>query len=1004
MAEPVRQSTFTGGLISPEAYGRADLGKYHDGCRRLYNFMNLPHGPVINRSGSQFCGMTRLDWPHARPAGYEFSKVKLKAWEYSESDTYLTAIGHKHIRFFRNGFPLLEAGFDIAMMTTHTPMRITTSTPNLFEHMDLVYIADCEGRTMFNNRFWYVITHELQIDVLTVTPSVAPTIITTDGNHGMTDGNFYMDECVGAAGEQINQRKLAFTVPNPDEISVTGEDTSGLAAGAGGWIMRQMAPATVGTTIRLADLFGNVIDGAGLPAYTSGGRIYRVVEVRRHRMGDEQDIEYDYDDVARVNTAQSADIMPMVHRGYASRKLIRNGDTDWDIETITWGAEHSHAPGAILTVAEGAGAVVTWYVTAINAETGEESLPITNTSIDPETGAVRIRWDKVAGSSGYHVYRNDLTLRRAGFVGLQEHDSELDPATYEFYDPDDKTIEPNFDLGPPENRADIFGVDGGTDNPGVIVWHEQRLFVGSTTDEPTKVWGSGRGLYWNHNVSVPPVPDDPVAFAVAALKENWLNNMASMRDLVLVTTASEFRVNGGGDAMIEPGRIQSRPQTSNGSNYLPALMIDDTALVVTGTGNAVNAIYYSYENDGYRGQEISILAKSLFRDRTIVDWAYAKHPYSAIWLVMSDGGVVCLCFHREHKVWAWSEHVFADALAESVAAVREGNEHSVYFACKREVNSQDVRYIERLHARHFHDFDGEPDARRAFFLDAGLSYLPQIFPQDDPGYEGCTLSHVGGVLRFTFASADDPTTLFSAGDYVDLEGFTGSGNADPLVYPDQEYAFPAYVNRRQFVIAAVGATPNYIELETIDGDDLSEDMTKNWELTRCGVFRKCTNEITRGLDHLIGEDDVYMLSNGGVVGPITIEEDATYANLAQTYAMDHYASHIHIGKQIIAQFETLDAESQQNVIGHRRQVLLASSVLLRESRGHWWGPNFNDLVSFPERELEPHDVPPDLFTGWRSADDLHGDSTWSHSRLCIEQRNPLPLEIQAVVREIELGE
>jgi hypothetical protein len=1020
MAMPFRQSTFTGGLISPEAYGRADLGKYQSGCRTLHNFLALPHGPVQNRPGTEYISHTPYaHWPHTLTGGgeYEFSPVALQAWEYSEDDTYLVAIGHKRIRFYRNGFPVLEDWKQVTAISEADPCVFTVNA-NGWQHMDMFFTYDALGMTLFNYRCWYVKKYELQIDIVDVT-AAATALVTTDGNHGIANGStVYIDEVSGTIGDLVNKgTHVITTTVNPDEFTIA-QDTTLLAGGVGGWTMKRIyggPPAT--NNFQVMDQFHNTIDtsGAGEGIGTLAGSAYaaRVVELHRYRMFQEADLEYEHGDVGRIHVAQSADIMPMVHRGYAARKLIRNDYDDWDVEKISFESEMKWDPADSVTVVTGPGIDVTWYVTAINKETGEESVPITNTTVDPFTGEVKIRWPDHPDASSYHVYRTDSTLRRAGFVGLLEH---VDGATYyEFLDPSYSTVDPNFDLGPPEVREE-FGDDGETNNPGCLVWHEQRLFVGSTILMPTQVWGSGRGTYWNHNISVPPVPDDPVSFAVAALKENLLHNLVSMKDLVLITTASEFRVNGGGDEMIAPDRLVSRPQTTNGSSFLQALMIDDSALIVRGTGNQVGNLFYSFEKDGYDGQDLSILGQSIFRGKTVVDWAYAKYPFSAVWMVLSDGKLACLCYHREHKVWAWSDHELPGGKVESVAAVREGSEHAVYVSVRRLINGKVVRYVERIHRRNPYDlYDGNADDRRSFFVDSGKSNYDSwsysgknyYFPSCGPGLvEDATFAIEAGFATWTFNSTYDPTTVLQVDDIVCLEGFEGSGAADPVVYSDYlDYAFPEYVNRKYFKIRSVSGAPDYkITLKTMDDVALDEDMCKNWEQTRHGMFVATSTEIAgANLDHLIGQE-IVTLADGGVLGLETVVEHAVIPNLAQPITLDDPAAYINTGLPYASRFETLDPEVQKGVIGHMRQSIQLAAVLLRDSRGMWWGPDFDHLVAFPERDEEPYGAAPYLFSGWRIATNLQLNDMWNHSRLCIEQRDPLPMEIQAVVREIETGE
>jgi hypothetical protein len=68
-------TTFNAGEWSPELYGRVDLGKYPNACRRLENFVPLPQGAAKRRSGTRYIAETK-DSGVARLIPFEFSVVQ----------------------------------------------------------------------------------------------------------------------------------------------------------------------------------------------------------------------------------------------------------------------------------------------------------------------------------------------------------------------------------------------------------------------------------------------------------------------------------------------------------------------------------------------------------------------------------------------------------------------------------------------------------------------------------------------------------------------------------------------------------------------------------------------------------------------------------------------------------------------------------------------------------------------------------------------------------------
>ena len=54
-------STFNAGEWSPNLYGRTDLGRYANACKRMENFIPLVQGAATRRPGTRFVSRTKSD-------------------------------------------------------------------------------------------------------------------------------------------------------------------------------------------------------------------------------------------------------------------------------------------------------------------------------------------------------------------------------------------------------------------------------------------------------------------------------------------------------------------------------------------------------------------------------------------------------------------------------------------------------------------------------------------------------------------------------------------------------------------------------------------------------------------------------------------------------------------------------------------------------------------------------------------------------------------------------
>ncbi len=97
--------SFTSGELSPKLNGRIDIKYYAQGCKGLTNFLNMPHGGVVRRSGFRF----------VREAGCQTCASLLVPFEYNTEQAYILeffegADGHGKMRVFKDQGIVLDGG------------------------------------------------------------------------------------------------------------------------------------------------------------------------------------------------------------------------------------------------------------------------------------------------------------------------------------------------------------------------------------------------------------------------------------------------------------------------------------------------------------------------------------------------------------------------------------------------------------------------------------------------------------------------------------------------------------------------------------------------------------------------------------------------------------------------------------------------------------------------------------------------------------------------------
>lgn len=236
----------------------------------------------------------------------------------------------------------------------------------------------------FGDQYMRVIRNDAQVlesaQTITGATQADPIVVTTSGSHGYSNGDdVYIDSVGGMT--QLNNRW--FTVAN-----------------------------VTGTTFELTDLrSGTDIDGTGYTAYTSGGEASKVYEITTpYAIADVLQIKHKF--------VQSANVMTLVHPSYEPRELSRTGHAAWSLDTITFAPEQADPTGITVTVNTTGSVTERYQVTAINAETEEESLPgLSNITTGSATATAA---NPVVVTATGHPYADGDEVELSSFTEMTE--------------------------------------------------------------------------------------------------------------------------------------------------------------------------------------------------------------------------------------------------------------------------------------------------------------------------------------------------------------------------------------------------------------------------------------------------------------------------------------------------------------------------------------------------------------------------------------------------------
>jgi hypothetical protein len=591
--------------------------------------------------------------------------------------------------------------------------------------------------------------------------------------------------------------------------------------------------------------------------------------------------------------------------------------------------------------------VNSYVVTAIGANGVDESLASSSVSATNNlyvNGAFNtISWSAVSGAIRYNVYKIQSGLY--GYIGQTEALSFTDD-----------NIAPDMGITTPLVET-VFNSAG--NYPGAVSYFEQRRVFAGTNNAPQTIWMTRSGTESDMSYHLPIKDDDRISFKVAAREANTIRHIVPLQQLMLLTSAAEWRVSPVNSDAITPTTISVRPQSYIGANNVQPSIVNNSMVYCAARGGHIRELGYSWQSNGYITGDLSLRAAHLFDNYDIVDMCYGKSPHPLIWFVSSTGLLLGLTYVPEQQVGAWHQHD-TDGLFESCACVAEGNEDHVYVIVKRTVNGNSVRYVERMSSNAFDSLED------CFFVDSGLTY-------NGNNTTATTVTVSGGTLW-------GPTELLT------------------ITASTAIFAFPATTDVGDaFVFTAPDGTKYRLTIESCSSttvvqarpDKVLNVAFRNVALTDYGFAR---NSVV-GLSHLEGKT-VSILADGAVLPREVV--------VGGSISIERAAVKIHVGLQYFSDLQTLPLSLNIDAFGQGRVKNINQAwVRVFQSSGLFVGPTADKLTEAKMRTNEPYGSPPAL-----RSDEINVNitPTWAQGgQIYIRQADPLPLTIVGVTIEAVVG-
>lgn len=258
--------------------------------------------------------------------------------------------------------------------------------------------------------------------------------------------------------------------------------------------------------------------------------------------------------------------------------------------------------------------------------------------------------------------------------------------------------------------------------PSHVTFFRERLtFAGGQ-----KLWFSVVGDYENFTPkqSNTVVDDDSINVTISSDQVNDVTWLVSGDSLLIGTGGGEFACaeNSTSDPFATRNIKIAQQSRFGGRNIQPQVVSSQT-LFVQRAGKKLRDIAYSFEQDSYGSNDVTVLSEHLTLSG-IVQLSYQQEPDTVVWAITSSGVLLGLTYNREQNVVSWHPHWIGGnagsgyGVVESIQVVPtpDGNSEELWMIVRRTINGQTKRYVE-YQAQNWQVYDAIAEA---VFLDSSL--------------------------------------------------------------------------------------------------------------------------------------------------------------------------------------------------------------------------------------------------------------------------------------------
>jgi hypothetical protein len=191
--------------------------------------------------------------------------------------------------------------------------------------------------------------------------------------------------------------------------------------------------------------------------------------------------------------------------------------------------------------------------------------------------------------------------------------------------------------------------------PAAVAFHENRLCLAGTINQPDAIWMSQIGSFFNFDVG-DAADTDSISLVAATGTVNEIRYLTSNRDLQIFGASGELYVPTYLNQAITPTNAQIRLQTPYGCEFTKPASVDGATLFAQNGGKVVREYLYTDGEDAYTATAVSTIASHLISDPRYMTVAHGgfgtAESYAAI--TNGNGDIALFNSNRSERRASWT--------------------------------------------------------------------------------------------------------------------------------------------------------------------------------------------------------------------------------------------------------------------------------------------------------------------------------------------------------------